>query len=85
MNILGVPTLTEIGYDHHVRIWGWHYATKRDLTIPEWDEISIYAIERFGLPGDRYITDIGPERMKWSFRDPRDALMFKLRWSEVAR
>ena len=85
MNTLERPTLTEVGYDHHVRIWGWRHVLSRELTIPEWDEIAIYAIETFGLPGDRYITDIAPERMKWSFRDPKDALMFKLRWSEVAR
>ena len=76
--------MTEKGFDHHVRIWGWQYVQNRELTIPEWDEISIYAIETFGLPGYRYITDISAERMKWSFKDPKDALMFKLRWGEVA-
>ena len=49
-----------------------------------WDEICHYAIEHYGLPGTRYVTDISETRMVWSFRDPRDALMFKLRWSEVA-
>ena len=56
----------------------------RDLSIPEWDTISIYAIENFGLPGDRYVVDMNMDRMIWYFRDSRDALMFKLRWSEVA-
>jgi hypothetical protein len=36
------------------------------------------------LPGDRFITDIGPEAMTWAFRDVRDALIFKLKFSEVA-
>jgi hypothetical protein len=49
-----------------------------------WDNVCIYAIEHYGLPGSRYITDISADRMVWSFRDPQDALMFKLRWSEVA-
>jgi hypothetical protein len=55
----------------------------KDLSIPEWDTISIYTIEHFGLPGDRYVIDMSMDRMIWSFKDPRDALMFKLRWSEV--
>jgi hypothetical protein len=49
-----------------------------------WDKVCIYAIEHYGLPGKNYITDMSVDRMIWSFRDPRDALMFKLRWSEVA-
>jgi hypothetical protein len=53
-------------------------------TISRWDNVCIYAIEHYGLPGTRYITDISADRMIWSFKDPRDALMFKLRWSEVA-
>lgn len=55
----------------------------REISMPEWDTISIYAIENFGLPGDRYVVDMNMDRMIWNFRDPRDALMFKLRWSEV--
>jgi hypothetical protein len=49
-----------------------------------WDDVCIYAIEHYGLPGKNYITDMSVDRMVWSFKDPRDALMFKLRWSEVA-
>lgn len=52
--------------------------------VNAWDAIAIYSIETFGLPGTRYITDISADRMVWSFKDPKDALMFKLRWSEVA-
>ena len=38
----------------------------------------------FGCPGDKFVTDIGPEAMTWSFRDPKDAFIFKLKFSEVA-
>jgi len=48
-----------------------------------WDEICIYAIEHYGLPGKNYVTDMSVDRMIWSFKDPKNALMFKLRWSEV--
>jgi len=37
----------------------------------------------FGCPGDRFITDIGADQMIWAFRDPRDAFIFKLKFSEV--
>ena len=52
--------------------------------IPHWDEICIRAIELFGLPGGRYITDIGGNFMDWIFRDSKDAVLFKLKFSEVA-
>ena len=52
-------------------------------TITHWDDVCIYAIERFGLPGDKYITDISADSMTWLFKSEKDALMFKLRWSEV--
>ena len=53
-------------------------------TMPYWNEICAASIEMFGLPGDRFITDIGAEAMTWTFRDDRDALLFKLKFSEVA-
>jgi hypothetical protein len=52
-------------------------------TLTYWDNICIYAIEHFGLPGDRYVTDITADHMTWQFRSEQDALIFKLRFSEV--
>jgi len=51
--------------------------------IPHWDNICIEAMELFGLPGGRYITDIGGNSMDWIFRDQQDALLFKLKFGEV--
>ena len=51
--------------------------------IMGWDEVCIAAIELFGLPGTRYITDIGNDCMDWIFKDSKDALLFKLKFSEV--
>lgn len=48
-----------------------------------WDNLSIYSIEQFGLPGDRYITDISADDMTWMFKSEADALIFRLRFSEV--
>jgi hypothetical protein len=38
-------------------------------TITQWDEVATWSIETFGLPGDRYITDISINEMIWWFRD----------------
>ena len=71
--------MTDSKYQNHCTInWG----LKAD-TIKGWDEICIASIELFGLPGGRYITDMGPDKMIWSFCDPKDALLFKLKFSEV--
>jgi len=51
--------------------------------IPHWDKICIEAMELFGLPGGRYITDIGDNSMDWIFQDQQDALLFKLKFGEV--
>jgi hypothetical protein len=48
-----------------------------------WNVVAAEAMELFGLPGDRYITDIGEHSMIWSFKDPRDAVLFKLKFGEV--
>lgn len=52
-------------------------------TMPYWNEICAASIDMFGLPGDRFVTDISAEEMTWTFRDHRDAFIFKLRFSEV--
>jgi hypothetical protein len=54
--------------------WGRAYDT-----ITKWDEVSVWGIETFGLPGDRYITQININEMVWWFRDPQDRLLFLLR------
>ena len=52
-------------------------------TLSKWDDVTVWGIEQFGLPGDRYVTDMSADYMTWFFRDPKDALLFKLRFSEV--
>jgi hypothetical protein len=48
-----------------------------------WDQLSISSLELFGLPGDRFITDISANEMTWFFKSEQDALIFKLKFSEV--
>ena len=43
-----------------------------------WNEILARTVEQFGLPGDRYMTNIDTDWMDWHFRDEQDVLMFML-------
>jgi hypothetical protein len=52
-----------------------------DSPMP-WNEICAQVVEQFGLPGDRYITNVGLFDMSFTFRDEQDLLLFKLKWSE---
>ena len=69
------PGLQDPDFPHGAWLaWGRPYDT-----ITKWDEVSIWGIETFGLPGNRYITDININEMVWWFRDPQDRLLFVLR------
>jgi hypothetical protein len=51
-------------------------------TVRAWNEVCALGVELFGLPGDRYITDLTADHMTWIFREPQDALLFRLKFSE---
>lgn len=79
MNISKRPILTDPEFTHPVRInWGANMST-----ISNWDKVTIWGLEQFGLPGNKYITDISADYLTWIFRDSKDALFFRLRFSEV--
>ena len=79
MIILGNIILTEPEYSHHCTVpW-----TQRSNPMYYWDTLCASAVELFGLPGDRYITDISEFSMTWSFKDHKDALLFRLKFGEA--
>jgi hypothetical protein len=41
-----------------------------------WDKACIYAVETFGLPGDRFECHSNEEWMDFEFKDSKDALIF---------
>jgi hypothetical protein len=47
-------------------------------TTSTWNEKCIYALETFGLPGDKYITHPNEDYMDFMFKDERDAIYFSL-------
>jgi hypothetical protein len=47
-----------------------------------WNETCASVLEHFGLPGDRYTTEVSTECMKFYFKTEQDALMCRLLLSE---
>ena len=54
---------------------------KKGDTITSWNETCAWAIEQFGLPGEKFVTHPREEYMDFLFFDERDAIHFMLRWS----
>jgi hypothetical protein len=50
--------------------------------IPLWDEKCINVVERFGLPGGRYETELTADYMIFHFKDAEDAVVAKLMLGE---
>lgn len=46
-----------------------------------WNEVCAWAIEYFGLPGDRFSTAANVDYMEFHFNSPKDALLMCLRWN----
>jgi hypothetical protein len=49
-------------------------------TVSDWDETCIWAMEVYGLPGDKFYTHMTEDYMDFIFNDERDAIHFSLRW-----
>jgi hypothetical protein len=46
-----------------------------------WNEVCGWAIEYFGLPGDRFTTCANVNYMDFIFKSNKDALLMSLRWN----
>jgi hypothetical protein len=49
-------------------------------SMEQWNEITAWTVEHFGLPGTRYRTEIATEYMTWFFETQQDQLIFTLAW-----
>ena len=43
-----------------------------------WNKTCAKILEHFGLPGDRYVTEITPDYMDFKFNEVNDALMCRI-------
>ena len=57
---------------HRVRI---PWSSQRD-----WNLMCIWAVEQFGVPGERYITHATADHMDFEFEAAQDAEFFALKW-----
>lgn len=57
------------GYPIHI---GWSIG---DGYGDPWNEICARVIENFGLPGDKYTTEVSNTCMTFYFKEPEDALI----------
>ena len=46
-----------------------------------WNDVCAWAIERFGLPGDRFHSHANVNYMEFVFKSDKDALMMSLMWN----
>jgi hypothetical protein len=49
-----------------------------DDTINSWNDICAWAVEHYGLPGDKFITHPTEDYMDFMFRNEEDAIHFSL-------
>jgi hypothetical protein len=54
----------------------------KNQTNTWWNETCVNILEHFGLPGDRYITEITADHMHFDFNDDKDALMCRIMISD---
>lgn len=51
---------------------------RRGDTINSWDQVCVKAIDTYGLPGYRYMTDSSTDEMIFYFKFEEDAMWFRL-------
>jgi hypothetical protein len=47
----------------------------------KWNDVCAWAVEHFGLPGDRFQTHANINYMDFVFKSNKDALMMALMWN----
>jgi hypothetical protein len=57
-------------------------AWKSGDTVSKWSDHCATIIEQFGLPGNRYTTEVCEDWMSFKFKDEKDAFLCKIMLSE---
>lgn len=58
--------------------WAKSYVPLPGVGVETWNETCARVLERFGLPGGKYITEVTEDYMIFNFNDPDDALVATL-------
>lgn len=64
----------DVEFPYHVRL-NWD-----NQSIPWWNEVCAWALEHFGLPGDRFMYHPFRDYMEFHFRHSDDRLIFVTAW-----
>ena len=59
-----------------------HIPWKAGDSITGWSDLCASVVEHFGLPGDRFITEVCIDWMKFQFYNEKDAFLCKIMLSE---
>ena len=62
-------------FQHGAKMNWTRYADNATL----FNEVAVWVLETFGLPGDKFIVDIGVNEMTWWFAHSQDRMLFVLR------
>lgn len=65
--------------------WADSYVVRPGVHIDSWNDLCARVIERFGLPGGLYTTELTPEYMIFNFNEAEDALIARLSLGEYAK
>lgn len=49
--------------------------------MENWNNACVWALEHFGLPGEKFQTELTADWMKFKFHDPYDATLMALRFA----
>jgi hypothetical protein len=74
---IGWQIIMETNPDWHLVELKWE---KGKDTSYFWNEACAWAVENFGLPGDKYMTHPKEDYMLFLFKNSEDAMMFTLKW-----
>ena len=74
---LGWQIMRESNPDWHLVELKWE---KGKDTSYFWNEACAWAVEQFGLPGEKYMTHPRESYMLFLFKNSEDAMLFTLKW-----
>jgi hypothetical protein len=46
-----------------------------------WNDACMWTLQQFGLPGEKFTTELTENWMKFKFYNPHDATVMALRWA----
>lgn len=75
-NILWETTVKECAGWHTVEL-KWEKGKDSDYF---WNEACAWAVENFGLPGEKYVTHPNKDYMLFLFKYEKDAILMTLKW-----